>query len=226
MKTLSVIVPTLDEESAVATTLSAARQPGLDELIVVDGGSGDATVAIARPLADRVLTAPRGRAQQMNAGAMAARGDILLFLHADSRLPPGYPRFVCDAFVPPDVVGGRFDLRLDAEGMAYRAIERLISLRSRLTRVGTGDQAIFVRRDVFARLGGYPDVPLMEDVALSRALKRLGRVACLRATVTTSARRWQRHGVIRTVLLMWLLRGAYYAGVPPERLARAYTDAR
>jgi rSAM/selenodomain-associated transferase 2 len=226
MKTLSVIVPTLDEESAVATTLAAARQPGLDELIVVDGGSGDATVAVARALADRVLVAPRGRAQQMNAGAIAARGDILLFLHADSRLPAGYPGLVRDALVPPDVVGGRFDLRLDAVGIAYRAIERLISLRSRLTRVGTGDQAIFVRRDVFARLGGYPHVPLMEDVALSRALKRLGRVACLRATVTTSARRWQRHGLIRTVLLMWMLRGAYYAGIPPERLARAYTDAR
>jgi rSAM/selenodomain-associated transferase 2 len=226
MTTLSVIVPTLDEECAIAATLTAARQPGLDELIVVDGGSRDATVALARPLSDSVLAAPRGRAPQMNAGATAARGDILLFLHADSCLPAGYPALVRAALDAPGVVGGRFDLRLDAVGVAYRVLERLISLRSRLTHVATGDQAIFVRRDVFEHLGGYPRVPLMEDVALSRAIKRLGRVACLRATVTTSARRWQRHGVARTVLLMWLLRAAYYAGVPPERLARAYTDAR
>jgi rSAM/selenodomain-associated transferase 2 len=226
MLTLSVIVPTLDEELTIAGTLAAARQPDLDELIVVDGGSADATVALAHPLADRVLTAPRGRARQMNAGAGVARGAVLLFLHADSRLPACYPALVRQALAAPDVVGGRFDVRLDAAGVVFRVIERLISLRSRVTRVATGDQAIFVRREVFERLGGYPPVPLMEDLALSRDLKRAGRVACLREAVTTSTRRWQRHGVVRTVLLMWLLRAAYYAGVSPERLARAYTDAR
>src|SRR5437879_1027424 len=172
------------------------------------------------------LPSPGSRAQQMNAGAAAARADVLLFLHADTRLPAGYAQAVAGALADPAVVGGRFDVRLDAAGLAYRALGRLISLRSRLTRVATGDQAIFVRRAVFERLGGYPLVPLMEDVALSRAMKRAGRVACLNETVTTSARRWQRHGVARTVLVMWALRAAYYAGVPPARLARIYPDAR
>ena len=212
---LSVVVPTLDEAEALPATLAAARQPGVCEVIVVDGGSRDGTLAVARPLADRVL-----------AGAAAARADVLLFLHADTRLPAGYAQAVAGALADPAVVGGRFDVRLDAAGLAYRALGRLISLRSRLTRVATGDQAIFVRRVVFERLGGYPLVPLMEDVALSRAMKRAGRVACLSETVTTSARRWQRHGVARTVLLMWALRAAYYAGVPPARLARVYPDAR
>src|SRR3989441_324585 len=223
---LSVVVPTLDEAEALPATLAAARQPGVHEVIVVDGGSRDDTRAVACSLADRVLEAPRGRARQMNAGAAAARGDVLLFLHADTRLPAGYAQAVAGALADPAVVGGRFDVRLDAAGLAYRAIGRLISLRSRLTHVATGDQAIFVRRAVFERLGGYPLVPLMEDVALSRAMKRAGRVACLNETVTTSARRWQRHGVARTVLVMWALRAAYYAGVPPARLARIYPDAR
>jgi len=224
--TLSVIVPTLDEAEALPAALAAARQPGVTEIIVVDGGSRDGTLALARALADRVLETARGRARQMNAGAAAARGDVLLFLHADTRLPAGYAQAVARALADPRVVGGRFDVRLDATGLAYRVVGRLISVRSRVTRVATGDQAIFVRRAVFARLGGYPAVPLMEDVALSRALKRAGRVACLDETVVTSARRWQRHGVVRTVLLMWALRAAYYAGVSPARLARVYRDAR
>ena len=224
--TLSVVVPTLDEAEALPASLAAARQPGVHEVIVVDGGSRDGTLAVARARADRVLEAPRGRARQMNAGAAAARGDVLLFLHADTRVPAGYARAVARALADPAVVGGRFDVRLDAAGLAYRALGRLISLRSRLTRVATGDQAIFVRRAVFERVGGYPLVPLMEDVALSRAMKRVGPIACLRDTVTTSARRWQRHGLARTVVLMWALRAAYYAGVPPARLARVYPDAR
>jgi rSAM/selenodomain-associated transferase 2 len=223
---LSVIVPTLDEEATIALTLAQARRPGEVELVVVDGGSRDGTVHAARPLADRVLDAPRGRAAQMNAGAAAARGAVLLFLHADTRLPDDYPALVADALAPADVVGGRFDLRLDAPGLAYRVIERLIGLRSRLTGVATGDQAIFVRRDAFVRVGGYPAIPLMEDIALCRALKRAGRMVALRDVVVTSARRWQRDGLVRTVALMWMLRLAYYAGVSPARLARAYRDAR
>ena len=203
--TLSVVVPTLDEAEALPASLAAARQPGVHEVIVVDGGSRDGTLAVARARADRVLEAPRGRARQMNAGAAAARGDVLLFLHADTRVPAGYARAVARALADPAVVGGRFDVRLDAAGLAYRALGRLISLRSRLTRVATGDQAIFVRRAVF---------------------ERVGPIACLRDTVTTSARRWQRHGLARTVVLMWALRAAYYAGVPPARLARVYPDAR
>jgi rSAM/selenodomain-associated transferase 2 len=223
---LSVVVPTLDEERTLAATLAAARQPGVDEIIVVDGGSRDATGAVARALADRVLVAARGRAVQMNAGAAAARGDVLLFLHADTRPPPRYAALIGDALRDPRVVGGRFDVRLDAPGIAFRVIERLISARSRLTRVATGDQAPFVRRAVFERLGGYPPWPLMEDLALARAMKRAGRVVCLRARVVTSARRWQRHGIARTVVRMWVLRLAFYAGVSPSRLARAYDDAR
>jgi len=223
---VSVIVPTLDEERTLDATVAAARQAGLTEIIVVDGGSRDRTVDVARACADRVLRGDRGRAAQMNAGAAAARGDVLLFLHADTRLPPGCRRAIAHALVDERVVGGRFDLRLDAPGIPYRVVERMISLRSRLTRVATGDQAIFVRRSVFERLGGFPPLPLMEDIAFCRALKRAGRIACLHERVVTSARRWQRRGVVRTVLLMWMLRVAYYAGVSPARLARAYSDAR
>jgi rSAM/selenodomain-associated transferase 2 len=223
---LSVVVPTLDEGASLPPTLAAARQPGVAELIVVDGGSRDDTVAVARSLADRVLESVRGRARQMNAGAAAARGDVLLFLHADTRLPPGYPALVTRALGHGDAVGGRFDLRLDADGVAYRILERAISLRSRVTGVATGDQAIFVRRDVFARLGGFPPLPLMEDIALCRALKRAGRMVALREAVVTSARRWERDGIIRTVVLMWALRAGYYAGISPARLARAYAHTR
>ena len=223
---LSVIVPALDEEATIASTLAHARRPGDVELVVVDGGSRDRTVDAARALADHVLEVPRGRAGQMNAGAAAACGAVLLFLHADTRLPDDYPALVAKALAPADVVGGRFDVRLDAPGVAYRVIERLIGLRSRLTGVATGDQAIFVRRDAFVRVGGYPPIPLMEDIALCRALKRTGRMVALRDVVVTSARRWQRDGLVRTVALMWTLRLAYYAGVSPARLARAYRDAR
>jgi rSAM/selenodomain-associated transferase 2 len=223
---VSVIVPTLDEERTLDAIISAARQPGLLEVIVVDGGSRDRTVDVARACADRVLLGARGRAAQMNAGAAVARGDVLLFLHADTRLPPGCHGAIMHALADDLVVGGRFDLRLDAPGIPYRIIERMVSLRSRLTRVATGDQAIFARRSMFERLGGFPELPLMEDIAFCRALKRAGRIACLRERVVTSARRWQRRGVVRTVLLMWALRAAYYAGVSPARLARAYGDAR
>lgn len=223
---LSVVIPTLDETQTLAGTLTAARQPGVAELIVADGGSRDDTVRVARSLADVVLEVPRGRARQMNAGAAAARGDVLLFLHADTRLPACYPAFVGKALGDPAAVGGRFDVRVDADGIAYRIIERGISLRSRVTGVATGDQAIFVRRAVFERLAGYPPLPLMEDIALCRALKREGHMVALHEAVVTSARRWQRHGVARTVLLMWALRTAYYLGVSPARLARVYADAR
>lgn len=220
--TVSVIVPALDEEQAIEATIAAARQPGILEIIVVDGGSSDDTVARARMRADRVLRAERGRANQMNAGAASARGDVLLFVHADTRLPPGCHGAITSALVDERVVGGRFDLQLDAPGLPYRVIGTMISLRSRMTRVATGDQAIFARRSAFERLGGYPPLPLMEDIAFCRALKRVGRIACLRERVTTSARRWQQRGIVRTVLLMWLLRLAYYAGMSPARLARAY----
>jgi rSAM/selenodomain-associated transferase 2 len=220
---LSIIVPTLNEASALAATLERAARPGV-ELVVVDGGSQDETAAVACGYADSVLVGDRGRASQMNAGAAVARGDVLLFLHADTRLPPDYAQQVRAALDDPRVVGGRFDIRLDAPGAGYALIGVLINARSRLTGVATGDQAIFVRRDVFRRVGGYPPIPLMEDIALSRTLKRTGRVACLRSVVITSARRWQEHGPIRTTVLMWSLRLLYYAGVSPHLLRRAYPD--
>jgi rSAM/selenodomain-associated transferase 2 len=162
----------------------------------------------------------------MNAGAAAARGDVLLFLHADTRLPDGFADAVARALADPHVVGGHFAVALDAPGWRYRLTERLISGRSRLTGVATGDQAIFVRRAVFQALGGFAPLPLMEDIDLMRRLKHRGRVAALRERVVSSARRWERNGFWRTVLLMWTLRLAYYAGVSPTALARFYRDSR
>jgi rSAM/selenodomain-associated transferase 2 len=220
---LTMIVPTLNEASRVMGVLEDVAGTGV-QTVVVDGGSHDATASLARRYADAVIVTPPGRAIQMNAGAAAARGDTLLFVHADTRLPAGFAEDIAGALADPDVIGGRFDVRLDAPGVVYALIGRLVSLRSRLTRVATGDQAIFVRREVFERVGGYPAVPLMEDIALSRAMKRAGRVACLRSSVTTSARRWQRYGPLRTIVLMWALRFLYYCGVSPHTLRRAYPD--
>ncbi len=223
---ISVIIPTLNEEENLPAAVASARAPAVREVIVVDGGSSDATARIAAERADRVLHGPRGRAAQMNAGAAAARGQVLLFLHADTRLPAGFDAAVARAFADPGVVGGRFDVRLLPSSPLLWLTGTLMNLRSRLTRIATGDQAIFVRADVFRQLGGFKDIPLMEDVELSRALKRRGRIACLRARVVTSSRRWRRNGVIRTILLMWTLRFLHFCGVSPHRLHRAYADAR
>jgi rSAM/selenodomain-associated transferase 2 len=162
----------------------------------------------------------------MNAGARVATGEILLFLHADTFLPQNFPELLRDALQDPATIGGRFDVQLDATGWSFRMIETLMNARSRLTRIATGDQAIFVRRDAFLDLGGFPEMELMEDVEFSRRLKRKGKIACLRARVLTSARRWQRDGVFRTIGLMWLLRLAYFLGVPPRRLRMFYADTR
>jgi len=223
---ISIVIPTLDEATSLAQTLIAARERGAGELIVADGESRDATRDVAARLADAVVLAPRGRAAQMNAGAAAARGDVLLFLHADTRLPDGFADAVARALADPHVVGGHFAVALNAPGWRYRLTERLISGRSRLTGVATGDQAIFVRRSVFEALGGFAALPLMEDIDLMRRLKRSGRVAALDERVVTSARRWERDGFWRTVLLMWSLRLAYYAGISPTALARFYRDSR
>ena len=217
----------LNEAATIASTLHALRRGAPDaEIIVVDCGSADASVAIARPLCDSVISAPRGRACQMNAGARASHGDALVFVHADTIVPSTFAADIASALSDPAIVGGRFDVELDAHTLPYQIIGAMISLRSRISRTGTGDQAIFVRRDVFDRLGGFPDFELCEDLEFSRRLKRAGRVACLRARVTTSARRWSRDGVVRTVVRMWLIRAMYLAGVPPARLKRIYSDTR
>jgi rSAM/selenodomain-associated transferase 2 len=199
-----------------------ARFPGA-EVVLVDGGSTDRTAAIAaRSPQVRLLASSRGRARQMNAGARAARGDILLFLHADTLLPDGALAAVEAAAGDPGVVAGRFDVRFDSPRPVFRMIAWFMNQRSRWSGISTGDQAIFVRREVFEALGGYPEMPLMEDVELCRRLKRRGRLAALRPRVTTAARKWEREGALRTIVLMWVLRFLYMAGVPPARLHRWY----
>ena len=224
---LSVIVPVLDEARAIEAALAPlqpARREGL-EIIVVDGGSADATPRLAAPLADRVLHAPRGRASQMNAGAAAASGDVFLFVHADTVLPAGAPALVQRA-VDAGAEWGRFDVTIEGADPLLAIVAPLMNLRSRLTGIATGDQAIFVRRDAFVAAGGFPPIPLMEDVALSRALRHSSRPACLRERVLTSGRRWERHGTLRTIVRMWRLRLAYALGADPHRLAREYDVER
>jgi len=223
---ISVIVPTLNEERGLAATLQRSRQPGVHEIIVVDGGSTDATPAIGARLADLVLAAPPGRAAQMNAGAARATGDILLFLHADTLMPDGFADAVIAACSTHGAVGGRFDVDLVPSSPLLRLTGELMNWRSRLTHIATGDQAIFIRRAVFERLGGYAGIPLMEDIDLSRRMKRAGRTACLPQRVTTSARRWQKNGIVRTILLMWSMRLLYVLGASPARLQRIYGNTR
>jgi len=190
-------------------------------VIVADGGSSDGTAELAVPLADKVLRLSRGRGAQMNAGARAARGEALVFLHADTRMPADAPQRVGEALK--NHAWGRFDVTLDGRHPLLGVVACAMNLRSRLTGIATGDQAIFVRRADFP---GFPEIPLMEDIAFSRAMKRLGPPACLRARVRTSARRWEAGGVLRTIVLMWRLRLLYALGAPPERLARVYADHR
>ena len=223
---VSVVIPTLNEAKTITQTLLQVRKAGACQLIVVDGGSVDGTPEIARCSADLVLSSSCGRARQMNEGARVATGEVVLFLHADTVLPRGFPDLLTHALADPQVVGGRFDIRLDASGWPFRLVETMMNLRSRLTRISTGDQAIFVRRETFLALGGYPEVELMEDLELSKKLKRVGGIACLRERVTTSARRWRRDGVLRTIVLMWTLRLGHFLGVPPERLKTFYADTR
>jgi rSAM/selenodomain-associated transferase 2 len=224
---LSVIVPMLNEEGAIASTLGAIRRgaPGA-ELIVVDGESEDRSVEAARGGCDVLIRSARGRALQMNAGAARARGEVIAFVHADTIVPETFAADIARALSNPNVAGGRFDVRLDDPHPLCVLIGALISMRSRLSRTATGDQAIFVRRHVFASLGGFPDIPICEDLDFARRLKRAGRVACLRSKVITSARRWRRRGIIRTAIRMWTIRLLYLAGVPPARLARFYRDVR
>jgi rSAM/selenodomain-associated transferase 2 len=220
---LSIIMPVLDEAAGIAASLAALapyRTRGC-ELIVVDGGSRDGTLAMASPLADRVLTAPRGRAAQMNAGASVARGDVLLFLHADTKLPANADALVRDGLAQSGRIWGRFDVRFDHDGI-MPLIAAMMNLRSRVTGIATGDQAIFVTRAAFDAIGGFPAQPLMEDIALSSRLRRVSRPAYVCAHVTTSARRWQKQGILRTVFLMWRLRLAYFLGADPAHLARQY----
>jgi len=221
---ISIIIPCLNEAEGIAGTLSALaplRSRGA-EVIVVDGGSSDGTVERAALHAGAVIGAPRGRASQMNAGAARARGEILLFLHADTRLPESADALIVEGLQRLRRGWGRFDVFISGRHPLLRAVAWLMNARSRLTGIATGDQAIFVTRSLFTAAGGYPDIALMEDIALCKRLKRFGPPLCLRHRLTASGRRWKKHGVVRTILLMWRLRLAYWLGADPRKLAVRY----
>jgi rSAM/selenodomain-associated transferase 2 len=223
---LSVVLPALNEADGIQDalhSLAPLRARGV-EVVVADGGSSDATVALSRPLADMVVVAPRGRATQMNAGAAASSGDVLLFLHADTRLPPGADALIRDGFARSGCTSGpfwgRFDIRIAGAHPLFPLIAAAMNLRSRITGIATGDQAIFMSRAAFGP--GFPDIALMEDIAMTKRLKHAGPLLCIAAPAVTSGRRWEKHGVMQTILLMWWLRLAYFLGANPAWLARSY----
>lgn len=221
---ISIIIPTLNESNTIEkflVGLQPLRRLG-HEVIVVDGESDDDTAEKAQPLADRVLTELRGRARQMNAGARCAGGDVLWFLHADCQPPDGADKIIIDALKNDEYGWGRFDVCLSGSGIHYRAIERLMNIRSRFTGIATGDQGIFVKQKIFDSVGGFPNIPLMEDIAISKRLCSIMRPACLKNKIITSSRRWQRRGIWQTILLMWRLRLAYAFGANPDKLAKLY----
>lgn len=224
---LSIIIPTLDEADSVVASLTALQACRGDrcEIVLVDGGSSDDTVALARPMVDQLIELnERGRAVQMNAGAAAASGDYLWFLHADTHAPVNAAAGVVAALEQRR--WGRFDLQFNHDGWQFRLIARCINWRSRVSGIATGDQGIFVRRSVFDEVGQFPLQPLMEDIEISRRLARYGRPVCRPEKLVTSSRRWQENGTLRTILLMWRLRFLYFFGVSPVRLAARYRSVR
>lgn len=221
---LSIIVPLFNESGQLASLIDHLRlwkSKGCD-IILVDGGSSDDTLAKIQGSGLKALSAPRGRARQMNAGAAVAEGEILLFLHADTRLCDGADTLVRNALARNNRYWGRFDVRIEGDHWLLMVVGGLMNLRSRLTGMATGDQCLFVSATIFHAVGGFPEQPLMEDIELSRRLLRVSRPACLRRKVTTSGRRWRDRGVWRTIWLMWRLRWAYWRGTPAEQLVERY----
>ena len=222
--TLSIVMPVLNEAAGLAATLQALTpftELGV-ELVVADGGSSDETLAIAQATGTTFVTTTRGRAAQMNAGARQTNGTILVFLHADTLLPKDADQFVVKALAGADAVWGRFDVRITGQSPLLRVIAAFMNIRSRVSGIATGDQAIFMTRAAFDALGGFPAQPLMEDIEMSKRLLKLSRPACLRAKVQTSGRRWETRGIWRTIVLMWRLRFAYWRGTAPEQLVALY----
>ena len=221
---LSIVVPVLNEAAGVSAALQALapfKARGV-QVIVVDGGSSDGTVVLAEAGGVTVILSPRGRALQMNAGANHSRAEVLLFLHADTLLPTVADQLIAQALASGQNVWGRFDVRIAGQSPMLRVVSGLMNLRSRLSGIATGDQAMFMTRAAFDAVGGFAPQPLMEDIEMSKRLRQLSRPACLRAKATTSGRRWDTHGVWRTVLLMWRLRFAYWRGAAPDQLAKLY----
>ena len=222
---ISVIIPALNEADAIVDALTALqpmRERG-QQLILVDGGSQDNTVPLAESMVDQVLQSSAGRATQMNAGAAVANGDLLWFIHADTRMAPDTDVLLTNALHDFDKQWGRFDTRLSGDAIALRLIEQMMNWRSRLSGIATGDQGIFICRKTFEQIGGFADIPLMEDIDISKRLKRAaGRPLCLTRKLLTSSRRWETQGILRTMILMWRLRLAYALGTDAEDLARQY----
>ncbi|WP_044170505.1 TIGR04283 family arsenosugar biosynthesis glycosyltransferase [Kamptonema formosum] len=219
---ISIIVPALNEAGAIQKTLELAKLADSVEVIVADGGSEDETVGVSQSAGVRVISAPKGRARQMNAGAAAATGDILLFLHADTHLPQGFDEIVRQALATPGAIAGAFELRIDSPQPVLRLVEIGVNWRSRLFQMPYGDQAIFLPAPVFRSCSGFPDTAIMEDFQLMLQLRRLGKINIVAMPVVTSGRRWQKLGVLKTTLINQLVIVAYFLGVPPERLARWY----
>jgi len=220
---ISIIIPTLNEEKTIKKSLKALQLLRLygAEVIVSDGGSSDNTKAECGNLVDRWVDSAKGRATQMNSGAEAARYNAMLFLHADTVLPNNSVNLL-KVFIESTSIWGRFDVRLSGEKRMFRVIEFMMNWRSRLTGIATGDQAIFVRKTYFERVGKFPDQPLMEDVSITHKLKKISRPYCIKTPVTTNSRRWEKHGVWKTIVLMWSLRFKYMLGVDVQKLHRQY----
>ncbi|MBI3354076.1 MAG: TIGR04283 family arsenosugar biosynthesis glycosyltransferase [Nitrospirae bacterium] len=225
---VSIIIPVLNEEKNIAKALNNISQlKGGKEIIIVDGGSIDNTVSIVNSVGaynytPLLLSSQKGRGCQMNRGAEIAKGETLLFLHADTILLEDGLIKIQEALKDPEIIGGRFDVKFDDGRLVFKLIAFLMNWRSRLTGISTGDQAIFIRKDIFKKICGYPEAPLMEDIELSKRMKRAGSLACLKNMVITSARKWKEEGIVRTIILMWSLRLLYFFRVSPEALSRIY----
>lgn len=219
---ISVIIPVLNEAATIQETLSEFPAVSGVEVIIVDGGSQDETVTLAQSMGMKVISAPLGRASQMNAGAAVATGDILLFLHGDTRLPHEFDHWVRQILQEPGTIAGAFELRIDSEQRGLRWVERMVNWRSHFLALPYGDQAIFLKAAVFRDLGGFPELPIMEDFEFIRGLRRLGKIGIIPTPVITSGRRWQRLGVLKTTLINQLIIAGYYLGISPNRLVRWY----